>query len=1057
MSSVPPRLYPCDSFRLLVECAPDDHTSLQAALTGTFLELGLQGGGLWTLPDGSRVPVVPRPLSELRPRKVHLGAVAADPVPAGSVPASRTFTLLELPPDWARIWSYEAALREGRPRDPGPLLQAVRRSLWEETSRHLEQHLLRTHLAPGFQAQADTDLRLCPGEVGVSRRVLQRLLRHLEVPRVPAPGGSLGYPAVLTRFPVAGPDGSRRVLLRVLPDRPEWKLWTHPAELALLHGGDTDGDLLYVSLLPEASVSLEPLPRTPRLELTAPDSLTLRSLTDLWQPTTREAAIQQVLGARVKDLTGLLTYVFHCLARAAATGERQSRTSPRTIYREVFGLYFPLIEAVMDARKPGGAGPQAVEALARSLQELLQGGPLSRNGFAPFLSEDQLDQLQRLYERSRRMRLTRATAGGCLLGAGGELPRWSARVLSALRARGLPKHALLSALREDLLLTRPLWLPEGTSTLVPPAPVQERQLQLTPPVPEVGSFPELFQAVQYEDRPVFQVLRVEDPAGYPALWLRTLPWWKVRTERCRAYPELRVQLPAVAPAGPRGHYRVHLPGGKKRLFRPVVRLTSDGVRVEGLYQTLLRQVLGVMERFYSGEIWSDGGKLERALNRCLREWVQGEELDDSTPQGDFLGLSEVRLAVPEELELEDRWQVLETLLGWAAEHGYDVSATSRGKPGTLAALANARGEALYGEFLNPFYRYSPTGRRGELRGIREALPLQSPAQALVELRGRPLPPAYHDRVTVVQVALLDTNHSVFPGLQDQESPTLCFDTLLATAAGIERLRVAEECFTVGETQLPRFLQRLRDLGLRDEQLDCRELPHYLGHWEGEPLCETRYELRVRTGSTDTGKVKSLIGPLKGTLTRVPGRVFTLDPVTGAEREVELVWPATSARKKQAVDLGLALAYGKLARAKGTPVELEPETNLEELVQQAEAELAAAGYAPDGTEELWAEVEVPGSEAAGGKQTVRYRLGRALVGPLPVYRPPHTETQSARFLLAPDGVKTEIHSLILAGEDDRPLPFRVDPEAERRCFELLCAIEATERLEREARKPGQPVK
>jgi hypothetical protein len=197
--------------------------------------------------------------------------------------------------------------------------------------------------------------------------------------------------------------------------------------------------------------------------------------------------------------------------------------------------------------------------------------------------------------------------------------------------------------------------------------------------------------------------------------------------------------------------------------------------------------------------------------------------------------------------------------------------------------------------------------------------------------------------------------------------------------------------------------------------------------------------------------------MKGTLTRLPFRLFTVHPRTGRERELHLVWPAASARKKAAVDMALSMAFEKGARETGAPMEIAPEGSLEELARRGEAALEAAGFDPDGTEEVWAEYEAPTGEGEQRRvHPVRERLGRALVGPVPVYRTPHTETSTARFLSGGEGMKVEVHSLLLAGDEGAPLPFHVEPGRERRLFHLLCALQAAAKHARQgtAGRAGQ---
>jgi hypothetical protein len=148
-------------------------------------------------------------------------------------------------------------------------------------------------------------------------------------------------------------------------------------------------------------------------------------------------------------------------------------------------------------------------------------------------------------------------------------------------------------------------------------------------------------------------------------------------------------------------------------------------------------------------------------------------------------------------------------------------------------------------------------------------------------------------------------------------------------------------------------------------------------------------------------------------------------------------------------MALSMVWEKAAREAGTSLEIAPEGSLEELARRGEAALEEAGFDPDGTEEVWAEYEAPTGEGEQRRvHPVRERLGQALVGPVPVYRTPHTETSTARFLSGGEGMKVEVHSLLLAGDEGAPLPFHVEPARERRLFHLLCALQAAEKHARQ---------
>lgn len=239
----------------------------------------------------------------------------------------------------------------------------------EMTSMIRDRILVVKH--PGLQGQAAADIRLQSGEVGISRMRANQLQEQMA--RNESKVGSMdsvdGMMVVGKRFPAASPTGSRWVILRILDDVDDNKIYVNPVAMQYLHGGDFDGDLYYILTKPPFD-RLDGLTEIGAPERIAPihrDRDLISDMVGLWKPTTEEDAVNRVLGACIKELTGLLTYTFLCLARGYAVKTGNFLKA----YEEVLTVFEPLMEAVMDARKKEGS-VEALFRLADTLQRFAQ-------------------------------------------------------------------------------------------------------------------------------------------------------------------------------------------------------------------------------------------------------------------------------------------------------------------------------------------------------------------------------------------------------------------------------------------------------------------------------------------------------------------------------------------------------------------------------------------------------------------------------------------------------------------------------------------------------------
>jgi hypothetical protein len=1076
-----------DQRRLVVEASTKDQL-LQMLEQVTFIKTGLAGGGICLLPDGVKVPVLGRRLEELH---IQPGSV-------GVGEERRDVQIVDLPEDWNRIWNHVEALQvKGRSRNARTFLRNYLKQLWSLAGKKARTEILQTQWGPGIQAQADTLPHGLPGHVYLSpslfgklrRKIVTRTLKKAQEKLERRFGddcfeiaaklalietalrkklGSKDLEFINERFPVAGKEGARwvRVRMSVTVPRESLKIFHNAADLQLLLGGDTDGDLDYIAGCKiryqerdRAWVDQYPYPELfderPVDRIALQDAV--RMYRELLPQKTRHMAKVQVLSACIKDITGILTYVFHVLARGAAHKaftETSDLSKVQRVYQTAFRIYFPLIEEVMDARKKAGdEGLVHVRRIAAALEAMLEGEELDAGAFALFTTSGKVRALRYLYERSERLGLAQRTVGGRLLAAGRKKDTAIRTVCEELlKEEG--KGKVLQALQEDLLFRRLHLLPEAPEkkededesdldTEEQPGQEQEFGLggitQSTTPAPQtLSSLLEAFTSVLYtangqQPRPIFVV---QGRKGQTVTF-KVLPWWKVSGTECRTPYTVTLTLPSVAKASEEGHRRVSLPGeGREYLFRPVFRLTDDG-RV-ALYDARNDLRLGVhrliqdfipQEGKRSGKLWSSEEGMQAHLTRLVRNWVHG--LEESNARRDLVNLEEFRIEVPGYKNVQLRWDELAQVLDHVQELGYDISATGKGTPGDRCSKGDEHGYARWGYQFNPFWRFGNWTRHNQLTsGIKDAIALQTPRAPRVQLAGHALPECYQDRVTVLNVALFNCNLNQFPDHQGN-ARAVRYDTILATPLAVELLRVKEEHFDVEEGSKQEFLQRLADLGVPADAIRLEERHESLGDVEGVACVIRKYRIVVQGGSWDEGKIASLIGPMKGVLTVIPFRLFTVSP-TGEEEDVHLVWESQSAHKKLDPAMLLAMACGKAGLA-----EIDPGMEIEEVVELAAATLERKGYDPTGIEEVWVE--------ANGR---RWLLGQAFVGPLPIYRTEHTERATCRLLGAEGkGLKVETHAQLLLGREvggELELLGHPDkPEQDRQFFHLMSAVQYTQ--------------
>ena len=277
---------------------------------------------------------------------------------------------IHLPKYLSRVQLAHEKLLVGTPYRMEIFVEQYYEDLFTEITKEIQTNLLVVKL-PGLQGQAAPDIRLKHGEVGVSPLRAAKLKEELERadPSLAERESIDGLMVVGKRFPAASPTGARWVILRILEDGDDNKIFVNPTAMNYLHGGDFDGDLYYLMTKgPFHTLDVEPVGQPAEMKVYRHHEGTMIDcLREGFHESTDEDAVNRVMGACIKELTGLLTYTFLNIARGYAVKLGDFKQA----YSEVLLVFEPLIEAVMDARKKEGS-VQSLFMLADALQKFSQ-------------------------------------------------------------------------------------------------------------------------------------------------------------------------------------------------------------------------------------------------------------------------------------------------------------------------------------------------------------------------------------------------------------------------------------------------------------------------------------------------------------------------------------------------------------------------------------------------------------------------------------------------------------------------------------------------------------
>jgi hypothetical protein len=933
---------------------------------------------------------------------------------------------IRLPDQLARLHAAWDAVSKGVEYDLTWLLKSYAADCGKEVGKLVENRVMRS-LFDGLQGQASTDIRLPRNTVGMSRKTarlfFERLVkRHASFAALQDLDGVL---ILAQRFPVANPKGARWVKIIILPDVPDFQLLFNPIDWNDLNGGDTDGDQGFGSTDGKARIGkrldVGPYPHLVRYDEAGYRGM-LGRLAAGWTPTTPQAAVERVMSMCIKELVGSLDYTFHNLARAYAVSRASGipdlttrKREFRTAYLTIFGVYFPVQEKVMDARKLDG-GLDALYRLAEVLECAVAGKAIDPAAFDPFLTDTQQGLFREiLYLLNHTLGAVRTTAFGTLVAAGRKRSEKIGDLLSRL---DLEDEDLLATLQDDAVGTALCELPPKRKSRKKKEQVAEvpRTAWIDPevkPDPQVpgDSLLALFRSVKYGQHALFTHVRFDGeyaPQGFNRVVFFVNPCW-LTTKGTSARHRVTLDFPAVFPVGKDGHCLVEFPGLEARFFRPRFRLV-EGAAVKIGFGTLLKELLlqvanGLLQR-RSLHAYKVQDAVERPFKRGLlglqirsltdpEEGRDGCKLLPSSPRLDLIHRGEFEVETPGK-SVVDRWLRRTVLLTLLAEAGYDVLSTSKGLPGTVVAKANRYGVPEYLHAINPYAVYLDGKRRVEPREIRRALPLTHPEPLKVQAQGTCVPPALQESLTHLVVAVFNCNANMFTR---PDGTRFCHDTLLGFAGIASQLAVARlEFFAQDRRQLDQLITRLQELELpASVTMRCEEQPLDLSGG----LTAATWKIVLEGNIEDIGKIKAAVGPVKGVVTLLPLRAVARRTVRGKliERTIHLVVPQDTFERKKALD---AVLYMQADKAGVTQVNRD--LPLPELVAQIQAGLEERGEDPDGLEEIF--VFHPDGTS--------YSLGMALVGNLPFYRPPQTGISSFAVRSGHDGITTHVHALVMAG-------------------------------------------
>lgn len=946
------------------------------------LGVALKGGG--RLPVGPYLVGIPGiPEALLEPRD---GRYRGSPV-----------TVYRLPEYLARVCAAWQA--NGQKYNWLLFARQYKQDLAEELARELRESVLSVRM-PGLHGHADTDPRLGLGEVGLNPRDMKRLGKKL--------GVALKDGATLwcMRYPPTGPKAVHPVTLFVLPDRLAGHVYVNETCLREWMEGDSDGDLLYLFAPAEVwFASVKSKGRFPKVDLGEARPLT-QELAQAWVEPTQSDILDRVIGARIKDVTGSMTYTLNLITRNwaehLALGEvgEERKAAFQAAYLRGTVVHGPLMEGIMDAWKRTSEIPfHCIGDMADMVVSFASGGDVSgpaiKSVFAPFLDEETRELLSPM---TRGLGGQPTTVGRALLAAGSK-PEAVGRVLLQAIRTGDDPGKWLDRVADDLY-------GQAAMDFQP-----EARKKSGPRVSDgLGMTGNIAQAVTYKGSVCLECsITQENERAWPVFSARLLTLWDEEPgEYTVAFP-----WPVATPIGVTGHMVVQKPGGGMRLFRPIL---VDGLHPpidygRWIQEALLQGVRDVMVR---------GLRHPNSVQKAMRKAVdrQVNSLTEYREQSGCIHVSQFAVKLPDTGRLSLDWDVARSILreidGLTNPDGtkkFGIAYTRKGShgakqgPGSIVTLLGKRGIPSYVGMVDPFAQYGEQSpkRLAEYAGIAEAPPLLFPQEPKVKALGTKVPDPIRGCFTVLRVMVAD-----LPGINTWAGK--CHDTLVTCPSADWKLQLAE------------FSESFRDRGEAEAFQEQVEETGGVAHLEtriissNDGLRLTEYRVRVEKGWTDPGKVKS-VPPIKGVQTRIP---VQLD---GDQGEIDVVIPWSTVQKKQALNVLLLGLAGKAGIEK-----IDPQQSLQELVSQIREALFEQGQDPDGMEVI---------------RVGRDILGRAVVLELPFYR--GTQTSASSFKCS--GVPVDLNTLLAHDL----VPEEIAKKTRRRVAQIVASIQDSGKILGGARK------
>ncbi len=882
---------------------------------------------------------------------------------------------IDLPADVVRLQAAWDAARVGMPYNWTTFLDDYQKDL-EKIGSLMFDHV-DTARIDGLMAQVISNPGVGENQVGLNTKTMKQLHQRLitaghdELESVDTLDGMW---VLLQRYPVVSPTGARWVQLVMIKGAVSNKLLVNAKAWKELHDGDEDGDTGYIGINSTAKFgTVEPELELPAVVMTARDDL----------PEVKDAdPVQTVMNMRARSLVGSQHQFFHGLARACAvrasnctgvtcdSAVRGGKDGFDKAYRGIFKVYHPMAEGVFDKRKSEG-GSDTFAALVTQMENHLTGVRVEAEAFFPFLEDETLrTKLTGALDMvGHSTRIAKATAFGRLL-VGGDGNRHLAfgAIVEGLDANGVAPEDMIAALQNDALgkKIQPINLPN-------PRNREEREYMGVKLIvsKELKTVRDIFEKITFNNQAVLKVIDVKEfEDGTNEVKLRLIPVWK-QGSKC---PMFTVQIPKISKiAGTEDHRFLNVPGLTTRMFCPIFRMTNGEVELVKIKLWFAEMVATGIESFSKRRGKNIDEKrfqahMDRHIRKAIRELVSinsEEGCEDEGIRETLVRMSEYRVEVSDD-SLSGELAKFEEILNHLKDMGLDITTTSKNHPGRIVTKAWKCGIPRFIWSVNPFANLLDMKRKVEVREIRKALEFVNPIPVPLKTKGVKLPVQFSNVLTTLNVAIMDLpGWNVFEGTDGE----FCFDTLLVTDSGIEKLKVNKLKFNAQDAeQRDQIKEKLLREGFDEDQIHIEEVIEA----SGSGLTTVMYDILVKGEIKDIGKIKSAVGPIKGVMNPVPFRMFDANG-----NEIDIIVPHDTIVRKRAVD---AVQY--MMAAAGL-TEIDPDN-------QPELPVIKTMVMLDGVE-----------------------IGEAIVGLLPFFRPVQTGRGTFDIRTGAYGIKVQYHSIIMS--------------------------------------------